>query len=85
MSRRIEVCGVQQTYLENVYHSKIHEINDQLKTMNAKYNDWDNVDERIKSRYTKEEYKSYFIDRKREERSVYVQKLHTVRNGYVIE
>ena len=85
MSRRIEVCGVQKKQLENVYHNKIHEINAQLKMMNAKHNDWDSVDEKIKLRYTKEEYKSFFIDRKREERGIYIQKLNTVRKGYVIE
>lgn len=85
MARRIEVFGVQQQHLENLYHKKIHEINSALKMMNAKYNDWDNVDERVKSRYTREEYKQFFIDRKRSERSIYVIKLHNVRNGFVIE
>ena len=86
MSRRIEVCGVQQKHLENVYHTKIHEINAQLKMMNEKYKNWDNIDdERLKSIYTKEEYKIKFIDWMREERSLYVQKLKNVRNGFVIE
>lgn len=85
MSRRIEVCGVQQKHLEFVYHNKIHEINNQLKRLNETYNNFDNIDDERLKRYTKEEFKHSFIDRKREERSLYIQKLNTVRKGYVIE
>lgn len=85
MARRIEVCGVQQKHLEFVYHNKIHEINNQLKRLNETYNNFDNIDDERLHRYTKEEFKHSFIDRKREERSYFVQKLRNVRNGFVIE
>ena len=85
MARRIEVCGVQQKHLEFVYHNKIHEINAQLKKLNETYNNFDNIDDERLKRYTKEEYKKFFIDHKRAERSEYVQKLRNIRNGFVIE
>lgn len=85
MTRKIEVTGIQQAHLENIYHKKIHEINAQLKALNEKYNNWDTVDERLKERYTREEYKRFFIDNKRTERSGYVLKLKNIRNGFVLE
>lgn len=85
MLKQIEVTGGQQKTLENLYHRKIHEINEQLKKLNAKYNNWESVEEKVKERYTKEEYKRFFIDTKRAERSSYVFKLKNIRNGFVLE
>ena len=85
MLRQIEVTGGQQKVLEDLYHRKIHEINEQLKKLNEKYTNWECVEERVKERYTKEEYKRFFIDAKRAERNNYVLKLKNIRKGFVLE
>lgn len=85
MLRQIEVIGSQQKTLEEMYHKKIHEINAKLKMFNAKYNNWEDVEDRVKQSYTREEYKRFFIDRALAERSVYIQKLKNVRKGFVLE
>ena len=63
---RIEVTGVHQKTLENMYLRKIREINAIIKKENETYNNWENADERLKSRYTREEFKEYFIGYQRE-------------------
>lgn len=84
--RKIEVIGLNQTILENSYHSKINEINDNIKKCMQKYNDWENVDEKTKSIFhTREEYKRRTIDYMRLMRAGYIHKLHDVRNGYIYE
>lgn len=85
MLRKIEVSGVNQKVLENQYHRKIHEINAILKKLNATYNDWDNADERTKSMYTREKFKTTFIDYQLQMRRSYIYKLRDVRNGYIYE
>lgn len=83
---QIEVTGNNQKQLENIYHSKIHEINAALKKMYEQYNDWESVDVKTKSIMpTKEEFKRRCIDYMLEMRKGYIHKLHDVRSGYVSE
>ena len=81
----IEVTGVHQKTLENMYLRKIREINAILKKENDTYNNWENADERLKARYTREEFKEYFIGYQRNRRRDYIYKLRNVRNGYIYE
>ena len=85
MLRKIEVTGVHQKTLENMYLRKIHEINAIIKKENDTYNNWETADERLKSRYSREEFKTSFIDFQRRRRSDYIYKLRNVRNGYIYE
>ena len=73
--------------LEDMYLRQIREINLKLKKCNATYNNWETADERIKQRCNndKEEYKKQFIDWHLRDRSSYIQKLRTVRKGYIYE
>ena len=82
---RIEVTGVHQKTLENMYLRKIREINAIIKQENETYNNWENADERLKARYTREEFKEYFIGYQRNRRRDYIYKLRNVRNGYIYE
>ena len=81
----IEVTGVHQKTLENMYLRKIREINAIIKQENETYNNWETADERLKSRYSREEFKEYFIGYQRERRRGFIMKLRNVRNGYIYE
>ena len=84
--KQIEVTGNNQKQLENIYHSKIHDINAALKKMYDQYNNWESVDAKTKSIMpTKEEFKRRCIDYMLEMRKGYIHKLHDVRNGCVFE
>lgn len=84
--RQIELTGSNQKQLESVVHNKIHELNAALKKANKQYNDWDNVDEKTKRVYkTPEDFKSRVIDWLREDRTYYIKKLHSIRQGYIAE
>ena len=85
MTRRIEIYGVNQRVLESQCLRNIRRINDILKRQYATYNDYENADERLKERYTKEQYKEMFIEHQLEERRKYIYKLRDVRNGYIYE
>lgn len=74
-------AGVQQAALAHLYLRRIREINEKLRRFNATYNDWDNADERLRSRYTREQYREQFIEYWRGERHTYVLKLRDVRRG----
>ena len=84
-SRRVELNPAEQKTLEALYLRKIREINAKIKQFNLTYNNFESADERIKQRYSKEEYKKQFIDWAFEERSDYIHKLSRVRKGYTIE
>lgn len=80
-TKTTEISGVQQATLERLYLRKIREINAKLRRLHATYNDWANADERLRSHYTREEYRVAFIDHWYAERSTYVHKLRDVRRG----
>ena len=79
-NRTIE-AGVQQAALERLYLRRIREINAKLRRFNATYNDWANADERLRSHYTREEFRALFIEPRLSERHAYVLKLRDVRRG----
>lgn len=84
-SRTAEVNPAQQTTLENLYLRRIREINEKLRKFYATYNDWENADERIRDRYTREQYKEVFIDYQLTERHIFLIKLRNVRRGIITE
>lgn len=84
-TRTVAVSGAQQKTLEALYLRRIREINAKLRRLNATYFDWENADERLRSRYTREQFKASFIDYQWNERHSYVMKLRNVRRGFVIE
>lgn len=83
--RKIEVYGIEQQMLEKRYHDNIHACNERIRKNTATYNNWENADERVRSRYTKEEYKEQFIDHWFEERRNWIFKLRDVRQGFIYE
>ena len=83
--RKVEVTGVHQKTLENLYHTQIHECNQRISILQRQLENWDSVNSRIKARYTKEEYKKEFLDYQYSIRRDYIQKLRDVRNGYMYE
>lgn len=85
MTRRIEIYGVNQKVLETKYLQNIRRINAILKRQYETYNNYENADERLRARYTREQYKEVFIDYQLEERRRYIYKLRDVRNGYIYE
>lgn len=84
-TRIVQVNDTRQATLEQLYLRRIREINEKLRKFYATYNDWDNADERIRDRYTREAYKEMFIDYKLTERHIYVIKLRNVRRGIINE
>lgn len=86
MLRKVELTGNNQKQLEAVVHSKIHEINKALKKYLVKYENWENVDEKTKAVYkSREQFKIRVIDRLKEDRRYYVQKLFNIRQGFINE
>ena len=83
--KKVEVFGTNQKILENQCLRNIRQINAKLKKFYATYNDYDNADERLRARYTKEQYKEIFIDYQIEERRRYIYKLRDIRKGYIYE
>lgn len=81
----VKVNDVQKSTLERLYLLRIREINEKLRKFYATYNDWENADERIRDRYTREAYREMFIDYKLTERHIYVIKLRNVRRGIITE
>lgn len=81
----VKVNDVQKSTLEHLYLLRIREINEKLRKFYATYNDWENADERIRDRYTREAYKEMFIDYKLTERHIYIIKLRNVRRGIITE
>ena len=84
-TRTVAVSGAQQQTLEALYLRRIREINAKLRRFNATFNDWENADPRLRARYTREQYKSQFIDYQMAERHSYIMKLRNGRRGFVIE
>lgn len=84
-TRTTAVSGVQQHHLEALYLRRIREINVKLSRFIATFNDWENADPRLRSRYTREQYKAQFIDYQLAERHSYIMKLRNVRRGFVVE
>lgn len=84
-TRIVKVNDTQQSTLENLYLLRIREINEKLRKFYATYNDWENADERIRDRYTREQYKEMFIDYQLTERHIYIIKLRNVRRGIITE
>lgn len=85
MLRKVEITGVHQKTLETIYKQKIHECNAAIKMINNKLANWDAVPDKIKERYTKEEYKKSFLDYQLARRRDYIYKLRDIRNGYIYE
>ena len=81
----VKVNDVQKSTLEHLYLLRIREINEKLRKFYATYNDWENADERIRDRYTREAYKEMFIDYKLTERHIYIIKLRNVHRGIITE
>lgn len=80
---RTTEAGVQQAALESLYLRRIRKINAKLRRFNATYNDWADADERLRSHYTREEFRELFIERWSNERHAYVLKLRDVRRGII--
>lgn len=81
----VKVNDVQKSTLESLYLLRIREINEKLRKFYATYNDWENADERLRSHYTREQYKEMFIDRWLGERHTYIIKLRDIRRRILNE
>lgn len=84
-TRIVSVNDTQKSTLERLYLLRIKEINEKLRKFYATYNDWENADERLRDRYTREQYKEMFIDYQLTERHIYIIKLRNVRRGIITE
>lgn len=84
-TRIVSVNDTQKSTLEALYLLRIREINEKLRKFYATYNDWDNADERLRDRYTREAYKEMFIDYQLTERHIYIIKLRNVRRGLIFD
>lgn len=84
-TRIVKVNDTQKSALEALYLGRIRKINETLRKFYATYNDWENADERLRDRYTREAYKEHFIDYQLNERHIYIIKLRNVRRGLVFE
>ena len=82
---RIELTPMNQQMLEKRYHDKVRECNANIRKAKKTYEDWYSASEAIRSRYTREEYKVEFVDFWREQRRYWVERLHQVRKGYILE
>ena len=84
-SKIVKVHDVQKSTLERLYLLRIRELNEKLRKFYATNNDWENADERLRDRYTRESFKEMFIDYNLTERHIYIIKLRNVRRGIITE
>lgn len=84
-TRIVKVNDTQQSTVENLYLGRIREINEKLRKFYATYNDWENADERLRSHYTREQFRVQFIDYQLDRRRVCIYKLRDVRRGIIHE